>query len=621
MKDSVGDIPSHVAESSGAPAPAAAAWERIGRVVGNASTGEYTFILQNMKAKVGDIVATRLEIPTGTAGGKDNAIVWGRIVSIERFNPFFPSEAAYELANEDLRLLDTVLAESRDHLEAEVLVLGTTSSDPAKSRIVPLTYPVKPSAEVLYPHADSVRRLLVGDPDASKEPKLVIGSLIARNDVEVSLGARQVVSRHLAILAMTGGGKTVAARRIVSALIEHRYPLVIFDPHGDYLGFQENQRLFPGLTVKVFYPVIHVGPDNVDVVGELVEKMGQRLSSPQLDFFNTVTSLVQPPDGGEPAGVYIDRLMDRAADMRDKRRNKEAEGDAASIGVATMNAVMRSLRFVKTSLDQMERNNERLRGQERFRNAGIVFSAMPSPVDAPEDIVSPGQLSIFYLAGFDHLNQSAIVSMVMEALFQHRAKLQDVIPPFQAVIEEAHNFIPSRQEGTESTPSLATLRKVITEGRKFGTGLIIISQRPSRLDETTLAQCNSFLVLRLVNPKDKAFVRSVMENLTDKDANILQSFGPGQGIVSGQAVRFPLLVQVKDDELRSGAIADEDFINEARTWKGSAVRQADAADIEDVVNDHVIDVPEVKSATTASAQTGRKPIKVKGRRPTRRPPS
>jgi DNA helicase HerA-like ATPase len=202
---------------------------------------------------------------------------------------------------------------------------------------------------------------------------------------------------------------------------------------------------------------------------------------------------------------------------------------------------------------------------------------MPDPWDAPEGIVRPGTVSIFYLAGYDHLNQSAIVSIVLEALFGHRSTLSGLIPPFQAIIEEAHNFIPSRQEGTDETPSLPTIRKVITEGRKFGTGLVLISQRPSRLDETTLAQCNSFLVLRLVNPRDKNFVRSVMENLSESDANILQTFGRGQGIVSGQAVRFPLLVKVRfDPDLVSEAIGDEDFISEAAQWRPNERRAANA---------------------------------------------
>ncbi len=235
---------------------------------------------------------------------------------------------------------------------------------------------------------------------------------------------------------------------------------------------------------------------------------------------------------------------------------------------------------------------------------------MPDPADAPDEIVSPGMVSIFYLAGYDHLNQSAIVSLVLEALFAHRATLSDTIPPFQAIIEEAHNFIPSRQEGTDETPSLMTIRKVITEGRKFGTGLILISQRPSRLDETTLAQCNSFLVLRLVNPRDKSFVRSVMENLSEADANILQTFGPGQGIVSGQAVRFPLLVKVKfDEDLVSEAIGDEDFISEARDWKPNAHRKANTDIVKQNLGSTTAETVQVsghESKSQPSAQSGKK---------------
>jgi DNA helicase HerA-like ATPase len=553
-------------------------WTRIGTVVGDASTGSYTFILRSLHGKLGDIVATQVEVPTGGGGQKETATVWGRITSISRSNPFFPAEAAQELADQNVRFLETVLSGSRDHLEAEVLILGTTfGADPGAAQMSPLTYPVKPSAEVLYPPADDVRRLLTGEDESKKPPpaKLLVGSLIARGDVPVVLGAKQVVSRHLAILAMTGGGKTVAARRIIRELIELRYPLVIFDPHGDYLGFFEKRALFPKSRIRVLYPMIRVRDGNLSIISDLIEKMGKKLTDPQQQFFLYLLNNTSPGQG-EEATTYIQRLVDHASNLIGKKNRKEhVDDELENTRQPSMHAAKRSLEFVLANLRQMESNNKRLRDQDRFK--GYAFEEMPDPWDAPEDIVQPGTVSIFYLAGYDHLNQSAIVSIVLEALFAKRSTLSGIIPPFQAIIEEAHNFIPSRQEGTDETPSLPTIRKVITEGRKFGTGLILISQRPSRLDETTLAQCNSFLVLRLVNPRDKSFVRSVMENLSDADANILQTFGPGQGIVSGQAVRFPLLVKVKfDADLVSDAIGDEDFIAEAEKWKADPRRKANS---------------------------------------------
>ena len=104
-------------------------WTRIGTVVGNASTHEFTFILKSFKSRVGDVIAVKMEVPDEAYAGTQSIYVWGRIVSITRFNPFFPYEAAQELSNEGLSLEDTILSNSRDQLEAAVLILGCTAVD------------------------------------------------------------------------------------------------------------------------------------------------------------------------------------------------------------------------------------------------------------------------------------------------------------------------------------------------------------------------------------------------------------------------------------------------------------------------------------------------------------
>lgn len=546
-------------------------WPSIGTVVGNTSTDEFTFVLRSMHAKLGDIVACRLSVPSDQASVASSVMVWGRITSITRFNPFFPAEAAQELANEGLDLLATPLSNSRDQLEARVLVLGATSDASTGALVMsPLTYPIQPSVHVLRPPAEAVLRLLTGD-DPTKA-RLKIGTLIGRSDVQVSIAAKEVVSRHLAILAMTGGGKTVAARRVLRELIRLKYPLVIFDPHGDYLGFYERKAELGEADVKLFYPRIKVDEEVRDTISDLIDKLGARLTDAQLPFHRYVISGTNV-SANMTAAAFLDAAADYARNILAAKGNKkkgQLPPELESVRDSSMQVVIRNLDNVHKALRTMEANNERLR--KRFPQ--FEFSQMPDPKSDPERIVQPGQVSIFYLAGYDHLAQSTIVSIVLENLFAHRARLTDEISPFQAVVEEAHNFIPSRGEGTDDTPSLGTIRKVITEGRKFGTGLILISQRPARLDETTLAQCNSFLVLRLVNPRDKSFVRSVMENLSETDANLLQTFGPGQGLISGQAVRFPLLVKIEfDRDLLSSAIGDEDFIDVVSKWKKTPAQE------------------------------------------------
>lgn len=545
-------------------------WTRVGTVVGNTTIDTYSFILQSHKAKVGDIVACKAEIPSDNQDKTIQVYIWGRITSISRFNPFFPAEAAMELAEEQIDFIDTVMSNSRDHLEASVLIIGFTQLDQKYSDIQALRYPVKPSSAVHFPPSDIVKALLIGE--KTDEEKIRIGRLIGRSDVEVQLSAQQIVSRHLAVLAMTGGGKTVAVRRVLKDLADYQYPMVIIDPHGDYLGLHEKKSSLKNTSdVKIFYPEFQIYSENIETLLELVVRLGPPMTPPQREYFDGLVFNPNHREGVNATEILKDMIDMCDDDLGDETRKKNHP---------TFGAVKRSLKIVLSALIGMEKNNQRLR--ENLPR--LEFSKMPDPRTEPEKIVAKGQISIFYLAGFDHLAQSAVTAMVLEQLFNKRAELSDTIPPFQAVIEEAHNFIPSRSEARENTPSLPVIRKMITEGRKFGTGLIIVSQRPSRLDETTLAQCNSFLVLRLVNPKDKNFVRQVMENLSDADANILQSFGKGQGIVSGQAVRFPLLVQVDwDKELETEALGESNFFKRVRDWEMSEEQQTNHATQDDIV--------------------------------------
>jgi uncharacterized protein len=419
-----------------------------------------------------------------------------------------------------------------------------------------LNYPVQPGATVVLPPSEAVKTILTGD---EQVPRLHLGTLIGRPNVDVDIKANAVVARHIAILAMTGGGKTVASRRILRELLNRGYPLVILDPHGDYLGLYTKRALFPGKEVKVFFPSLRVTEENRDLVGYLVSRMTQGgFTDPQRDKYGEAAERVTIK-----SETTIEDFIDLVIQQLDAIGSQQGAAVARTVAV-----VKRQLRMVVGYIQAMEVSNQQLRGRASLKE--FPFEPMPDPLTNPSQLVKPNQASILYLGGYDHLTQSTIVAIVLKELFQHRASMSGVIPPFLAVVEEAHNFIPSHSEGQSDTPSVEVIRKIITEGRKFGTGLMLVSQRPSRLDETALSQCNTFLIFRLVNPRDQSFVEKVMENLSKDDTRLLPGFGPGQGIVSGQAVRFPLLVQVDHDkELETPAIGDEDFIGAAERWGGS----------------------------------------------------
>jgi uncharacterized protein len=110
------------------------------------------------------------------------------------------------------------------------------------------------------------------------------------------------------------------------------------------------------------------------------------------------------------------------------------------------------------------------------------------------------------------------------------------------VLEEAHYFAPARATTSAENRANSITKQIAQEGRKFGVGLLLISQRPSRLDETTLAQCNSYAIMRMVNPADQNYVKRVIETLGEDEARMLPGLDVGEAILSGQMINFPVLL-------------------------------------------------------------------------------
>jgi DNA helicase HerA-like ATPase len=539
----------------------------VGTVIGETSTREFSFQAKRGTTRMGEIVT----VETGKGeeeGPQAGGVVWARVVGLSRQNPFLPKEAALELAEEELKLTDTVLSVTRDQVIAEALVLGLTHPNEPR-RLQPLAYPVPPGAQVLRPAKQSVETVLIGE--ETGEQRILLGKLLGRSEIEAKVKANAILARHMAILAMTGGGKTVAVRRVLRELAALQYPVLVLDPHGDYLGLQQKADVL-GIEVKLWHPHVRVNGETIDRIGWMIEEMTDGLSEPQKEVYEDVlddlssTKQTQSPKWSENAATFID-------DLRAGLKSKEGKYSGHR---GTIPAIRRKLSQVKARLDAMAQANERLRNSMQGK---VKFEPLPDPRTSANEIVRPGRFSIVYLGGYEHLTQSTIAASLLGELFDHRATLDDQIPPFLSVLEEAHNLVPSRGEGQAETPSLSVIRRVATEGRKFGTGLLLVSQRPSRLDETALSQCNTFLVFRIVNPKDQQFVERVMENLGEEDRRSLAGLGPGQGIVSGAAVRFPLAIEVQfDEELVPEDLSSEDFLDLAKKWEEQHMRDVERND-------------------------------------------
>ena len=319
---------------------------------------------------------------------------------------------------------------------------------------------------------------------------------------------------------------------------------------------QKQKKLYPDNNVKLFYPNLSVSSEDKEIIYTLIDKLGNTLTDPQKDFLSSLLEKVKY-EGGSLL-KYIELLAYKAREFA-----SDSSKSFKNIRPASMYVVVRSLGQVAKKLKNMEQTNFR----HRQKMSKLKFEELPDAGTEPEKIIAKGQLSILYLKGYENLPASAIVSILLENLFRHRQEVEEEIPPFLTIIEEAHNFIPSRSEDKDHLPSVETIRKVITEGRKFGTGIMIISQRPSRLDETIASQCNSQIIFRMVNQKDQRATTRDSETLSVDDSKQLPNLANGQGIISGQVVNFSLPVQIKfDAELINDDIGNENFITAVENW-------------------------------------------------------
>lgn len=180
-----------------------------------------------------------------------------------------------------------------------------------------------------------------------------------------------------------------------------------------------------------------------------------------------------------------------------------------------------------------------------------------------------------------HVTTAVISRIVFEALQRYR-KLNGKSLPTVLVMEEAHSFITrynDNNEGNSSSTCTKVFEKIAREGRKFGLGLVLSSQRPSELSPTVLSQCNSFIMHRISNDRDQELVSKLLPDNFRGLLKELPSLPSQRAILLGWASELPILLKIRDlkKEQRPHS-EDPEFWN---VWSGKDI---DGNDVERNVN-------------------------------------
>lgn len=565
----------------------------VGTVVGESTTQEFRMAVTPGQVSVQDLVAVDAQLTE--ANGQTKPIrIWAKVESIERINPLFPRESGQELADLQVNPFDTVISMSREMITAVCRVLGYEEKENRTQyeSLKKLRYPPQPATPVYRPCKDDLQRIIMGSlrDKELQHRRLDLGWLATRRDVDLFVDGHPIVARHVAILAMTGAGKSWTSRRIIEELVTRQYPIIVFDPHGEYTGLEQALGIDGQNRVRLFYGRVQPFDEDVSSVIRLVGSLGSPLSDRMEDLFDHIFSFAREvlcnanrrgelqtwlqghyndPDLARFGLqenlfglMYIARYTSRAA--RDQDRDAleffESMGLARATGFGrndarTLEAIEWRVRSTAFALQRMERIN---------RQIAADGEELPSDVSS---MIAKGRINIINLSGYSREIQASIYTLVLQKLFDSRIR-GEVRLPFFVVVEEAHNFVPLQpMTDAEKSASLLT-RTIASEGRKFGVGLMMISQRPSRLDQTALSQCNSFIIMRLVNPADQKFVRDVIETVGEEEAKLLPDLDVGEALISGQCVNFPILARIKPPRSR-GTRVEEDLIKQVIEYQSS----------------------------------------------------
>jgi hypothetical protein len=135
----------------------------------------------------------------------------------------------------------------------------------------------------------------------------------------------------------------------------------------------------------------------------------------------------------------------------------------------------------------------------------------------------------------------AILRIIFEGLFWAREKSEGgVNRPLLVVMEEAHRYLSKDTDG----PARTMVQRLVKEGRKFGMGAMVISQRPTEVDETILSQCGTFIALRLSNSADRTKVQAAIPDSLAGIVDTLPVLRTGEAIIVGEAARLPIRCRI-----------------------------------------------------------------------------
>ncbi len=381
---------------------------------------------------------------------------------------------------------------------------------------------------------------------------LSVGTVATHPSLKVCLDPSNLFGRHFAILGQTGSGKSWSVASLVQRTVEvmPQAHIIILDLHGEYCWKREDGSRHYAFAEAI---VRHVDARELEIpywlmtfaeLCDLLIEHSEREATNQTAFFRDCLlegrqeeSRTATPALGlgrvtvdTPIFFSLDALITKIVNKNKERVDKRQGPMFGNFD--------RFLMRIESKLNDT-RYDFLLRPTKR--NSSASLSAML------RDFVGLGAqkaaVTVIDLSSVPFDVRPTVAAQIGRLAFEFNywnPQYRDF--PILLMCEEAHAYIPRASE-SQFAGSRKSMERIAKEGRKYGVGLAVVSQRPHEISETVLAQCGTFICLRVTNPDDQGYVRRLVPESEGDLVSILAGLGRGEALVLGEAVPLPTRIQ------------------------------------------------------------------------------
>jgi DNA helicase HerA-like ATPase len=364
-----------------------------------------------------------------------------------------------------------------------------------------------------------------------KSANLRVGTLHQDATLPAFVSTDDLLGKHFAVLGVTGSGKSCAVALILRAVLDQNPGghVVLLDSHNEYsTAFGDRAELISPSNLQLPYWLLNFE--------EIVTVFASRSSET----------------------VEAEHAVLKAAIVEAKRKFAGAGKELEYVTVDTpvpyrLGDVLRAIDAAMGRLEKPENNAAYLRLKARIEAIGndrrfaFMFSGLTvrdNLVDIMSRIlrmpVERKPITIFDISGVPSEITDVVVSVLCRTLFDFALwSDRSRAMPILLVCEEAHRYVP-REDSQAFGPTGRVIATIAREGRKYGVGLCLVSQRPSELSATILSQCNSLFALRMSNERDCSFVRNALPDSAVGLLEALPALRTREAIAVGEGVTVPM---------------------------------------------------------------------------------